>query len=86
MDGSGGGLSRWIAKRSGGAMKARSCEGIENERENINMLWIIILLLCFGSFGTHWGWNTYGAGYGSGIGISTLLLIILVVWLLSGRN
>jgi hypothetical protein len=43
---------------------------------------IIILVLLFGGLGFHSGWGYYGAGPLGGIG--GLILIIVVVWLLTG--
>ncbi len=46
------------------------------------LLLIIILLVVFGGLGFHSGWGYYGAGpYG---GIGGLLVIILIVWLITG--
>ncbi len=46
------------------------------------LLIIIVLLILFGGLGYSSGWGYYGAGpYG---GIGTLLVIILVIWLVTG--
>ena len=51
------------------------------------ILLIVVILLCFGGFGSYSTWNheNYGPAWGGGIGISTILLILLVVFLLNGR-
>ncbi len=46
------------------------------------LLIIIVIVLLFGGVGFHSGWGYYGAGpYG---GIGALLVIILIIWLVTG--
>lgn len=46
---------------------------------------LVLLLLLLGGWGSHYGYNAYGPAWGVGGGLGTILIIIFVVWLLSGR-
>jgi hypothetical protein len=49
------------------------------------ILLIVVLLLVFGGGGGYYAHNAWGGYAGPGIGIGTILIILLVVFLLSGR-
>ena len=50
------------------------------------VLILIVCLLLFGGFGYYGGWHSqYPTYYGGGIGLGTILVIVLIFLLLSGR-
>ena len=48
------------------------------------LILIVVLVIVFGG-GGYYSYGNYGPAYGGGIGLVGILLIILVVWALSGR-
>jgi hypothetical protein len=59
---------------------------ISNHKTEASMLLLIILLvLLFGGGGGYYGYSRWGTGGGLGI-LGTVLLIVLVVYLLSGLS